>query len=64
MQVYTSNAATTAQQTSGGEVSRMEGLATRMDFSRITPRQLQAYCDELIFTGGDAEFDDAVALRS
>lgn len=34
----------------------------RIDFSRITPRQLQEYCDELIFNGGDAEFEDATAL--
>jgi hypothetical protein len=33
-----------------------------VDFSRITPRQLQAYCDQLIFTGGKAEFEDASAL--
>ncbi|MGE7139562.1 hypothetical protein ACQKIE_18200 [Luteibacter sp. NPDC031894] len=33
-----------------------------IDFSRITPRQIQSLCDELIFTGGEQEFDDASAL--
>ncbi|NII54649.1 hypothetical protein [Luteibacter sp. SG786] len=43
------------------QIERPPSVA-RVDFSRITPRQLQAYCDELIFTGGDAEFEDASAL--
>ncbi|MGN6093235.1 MAG: hypothetical protein ACTHOL_12850 [Luteibacter jiangsuensis] len=34
----------------------------RIDFSRITPRQIQDYCNELIFNGGDAEFEDASAI--
>lgn len=33
-----------------------------IDFSRITPRQVQALCDELIFTGGKQGFEDASAI--
>ncbi len=33
-----------------------------IDFSRITPRQVQSLCDELIFTGGKQEFEDASAI--
>lgn len=33
-----------------------------IDFSRITPRQIQSLCNELIFTGGKQEFEDASAL--
>ena len=38
------------------------GVFHGVDFSRITPRQLQALCDDLIFNGGEAGFEDAVDL--
>jgi hypothetical protein len=57
-QVATSHPAAKSEMSHSERPSSVAGI----DFSRVTPRQLQAYCDELIFTGGKAEFEDASAL--